>query len=70
MRFPRTKKGWKALFWLFLRCCPICHTALCQDWSLFDDKKSLWCLNCGGTRFPKGIIRALVENENSYKEKP
>jgi|GEM_PF-5192504 len=69
MRFPRTKRGWRALFWILIRRCPSCHGGLCQDWAMYDDDWFLWCLRCGGMQVPKGMIRALILNERAYLSK-
>lgn len=60
-RFPRTKRGWFNLIWLTLRRCPFCHGPLSQDWPIYDDGH-LWCLTCGGARYPNGFFRSLREN--------
>ena len=68
MKFPKTLNGWIKLFWITLRRCPFCHGPLCQDWALYDDGRSLWCLSCGVVRLPKGFFRALKENELATKQ--
>ena len=60
--FPRTRYGWAALMWLTLRRCPECHDRLLNDWPLYDDGETLWCLACGGRMLPRGFWRALRSN--------
>lgn len=55
----------KCIIWLAIRRCPFCHNSLCQDWMLYDDGKSLWCLHCGGAKFPKGLFRTLKMNHSA-----
>jgi hypothetical protein len=69
LRFPRTIAGFRRLFWILLRRCVNCHRPLLQDWALYDDGVSLWCLDCGGLRLPKGALNALRENYEAYRRK-
>lgn len=62
MRLPRTKAGWKRLFWIALRRCMVCHERLVRDWPLYDDGGTLWCFRCGGLAHPRGVLRTLQVN--------
>lgn len=62
MKFPRTILGWKRLFWITLGRCVKCHGPLLQDWALYDDGVTLWCLACGGLPHPRGFFQALQWN--------
>jgi hypothetical protein len=60
--FPKTLRGWKALFWLALGRCPKCKQGLCQDpWS-WDDATA-YCMPCGGAMYPNGLVRTLRCNK-------
>jgi hypothetical protein len=61
LTLPRTMRGWRRLFWIALRRCVQCHGRLLRDWPQYDDGESLWCMNCGGVRHPRGILIALYE---------
>lgn len=62
LTFPKTLRGWKKLYCIFVRKCPYCHRPLQQDWALYDDGDWLWCLPCGGIQVPRGVIKALKFN--------
>jgi hypothetical protein len=64
MRFPRTRKGWRMLFWIALRRCYRCHGPTMMDpWAGFGgDNHYRWCLPCGGSWQPRGVLHGLIEN--------
>ena len=66
MRFPRTREGWIALFWLTLRRCPKCHGHLLRDWPIYDTC-GLWCMRCGGLNVPEGFFEALRWNKEAER---
>ena len=65
--FPRTRRGWKALFWLSVGRCPLCHGALLRDWPLYDDGVTVYCMPCGGAMFPNGLLATLRMNKRATK---
>lgn len=70
MRFPRTRLGWKRLFWLTLHRCPVHHKKLYRDWELYDDGRTLYGFCCDGvSMWPRGWWWTLYENAIAHKPK-
>lgn len=62
-RWPRTLIGWRRLFWLTLRRCPIHHRPLARDGWFGDDGSTLYGFCCEGvSMWPRGMRRALHQN--------
>jgi ribosomal protein S27E len=57
--FPRTLRGWKALFWLAVGRCPQCHgRLLCDPWDFAQT--TVYCMPCGGAMYPAGGVLAVL----------
>jgi hypothetical protein len=69
IRFPRTWGGWKRLFWLTLRRCPIHHTRLCVDpWPPYDFNVR-YCFKCEGISiWHVGFFNVLRVNYQAAKQ--
>jgi len=60
---PRTKLGWKRLFWIAVRRCIVCHKRTYLDpWMHVGGAQGRMCMKCGGIEHPRGIIEALCLN--------
>lgn len=63
IRWPRTVRGWMALFWLALGRCPIHKRPLHVDDLTYDDGRRAYCLHCDGIGiWPQGAREALRQN--------
>lgn len=61
--WPKTWRGWKSLFWLSIRCCPVHHSPLTRDTPLYDDRRTGYCFACSGiAMLPLGFREALRQN--------
>jgi hypothetical protein len=70
IRFPRTLKGWRTLFWLTLGRCPIDHSRLIIDGSWHDIGGPGYCFKCDGIAiWPRSGIDALYQNYMAEKKK-
>lgn len=69
IRWPRTFRGWKMLFWIALGRCPIHHTRLNVDWKLYDNGRDAYCFDCGVGRWPQTASAALRENHLAFEQK-
>lgn len=67
IRWPRSWKGWKTLFWLFLHRCPFHHSKLLEDpWTGGD---TLFCFKCDGVAmWPGDAIVALRGNHFAHEK--
>lgn len=63
--FPSTLRGWRTLFWLAVRRCPLCHGRTCLNWPW--DSHIRYCMPCGGAMWPVGIWDALEQNYRAVK---
>lgn len=65
MKFPRTLRGWRALLWLALRCCPVHHCLLTVDpWT--PNETVVYCWRCDGVGiWPRGALAALRMNKHA-----
>ncbi len=63
IRWPRTFRGWRRLFWLTLGLCPVHKSALRRDRTPYDDGLTAFCFDCGGIGiWPAGLRAALRLN--------
>lgn len=70
LRFPRTIKGWRTLFWLALRRCPIHHSRLHIDATIYDVGGPGYCFKCEGIgMWPRSAIDALHQNARASLKK-
>lgn len=61
---PKTLLGWRKLFWLTLRCCPIHHKPLMRDCWFGDPGTHLYGFCCDGVSiWPRGLFRTLAMNK-------
>ena len=67
IRFPRTARGWRTLFWLTLGRCPIHHKKLVRNWP-YDN--SYYGLCCDGWSIcpVTGFVANLRGNYEAYQE--
>lgn len=66
MRFPRTWKGWRTLFWLAIHRCPEHHTRLHIDATIYDLGGPGYCFKCYGIRmWPRSWRDALEQNRRA-----
>lgn len=72
VRWPRTWKGWKTLWWLFLNRCPVHHTPLREDPWMYGNTSTLFCFEkpeCEGvSMWPGSMIDALRGNHFVWKK--
>lgn len=63
MALPRTFLGWRRVFWLALRCCPIHHRFLSIDpWN--PDEMIGYCFDCEDiAMWPLGLVATLRSNK-------
>ena len=65
IRFPRTIRGWRKLFWIGLGVCPFHWAWLRATW---QDRPNAFCFTCDGIGiFPDGFMSAL--RLNAYAER-
>lgn len=64
---PRTRLGWKRLFWITLRRCYGCHGSTFISWHPGDGDWR-WCMKCGGRWQPFGFFHALRLNHAASKD--
>lgn len=64
IRWPRTKLGWKNLFWISLHRCMRCHGPTFVDLFICGlDRSFAVCFRCNGVPMqPSGLIVALRLN--------
>ena len=60
--WPKTFQGWRTLFWLTLRMCPIHKRSLTSDpWS--PSGSILYCFKCDGVGiWPRGLMESVYQN--------
>lgn len=69
-RYPRTWRGWKALFWLAMGRCPIHLAKLRVDDPIYDDGRSAYCFKCDGIGvWPSNAGEALRQNYRAEQKK-
>ena len=62
-RYPKTWSGWKTLFWLTIHRCPIHHSKLRCDNSIYDNGRDAYCFKCNGIGvWPNSAGEALRQN--------
>jgi len=70
IRWPRTARGWRTLFWLSIGCCPIHHRRMSIDNELYDDGRTAYCFRCDGIgMWPQGAREALWQNARAVEKR-
>lgn len=69
-RYPKTLRGWKTLFWLAIHRCPIHHTRLHIDSTIYDVGGPGYCFKCEGVGiWPRSASDALDQNQRANERK-
>lgn len=69
-RYPRTLRGWRVLFWLLLHRCPVHHTRLHIDATMYDEGGPGYCFSCRGVgAWPRSAADALAQNYRAEEVK-